>query len=100
MAEAMPLWTFSLEAHGGAVVDQTVVAKGADETMAAASAMIVLDGHAGVALARPGRMAPPDAALRWAEACGDAFPAVLSNAGRLALYARGVAEPLTKPCQP
>jgi len=86
----MSLWEFRLRYADGAVIDQTVIAEGADEAGAAASAARVIVDKPEVALARPGVMASPEVEARWREALDGTFPAVVSDAGRLARYARGL----------
>ena len=87
----MSLWEFAVTAADGKVVEQTVVAQGADEPEAAASALAAVDRQAGAAISRPGRVMAPGVEARWREVCEEgAFPLVVSNSGRLALYARRV----------
>lgn len=86
----MSLWEFPLVDGDGNVVGQTILAEGATEIAAAASAGELLsDSSGGATLARPGTVVPPDADPRWREVGGGVFPIVVSDAGRLALYARG-----------
>jgi hypothetical protein len=87
---AMSLWEFPLTADDGSVISQTIVAEGATEPAAAESAARLLaDSAGGATLARPGTIVPPDADPRWREVGDGVFPIVVSDAGRLALYARG-----------
>jgi len=91
MTNASPtpsLWEFRLRYSDGTQVEQTVIAEGADETSAADSATTVIADHPGVALARPGRKSPPEVEARWREVFGDDLPGVVSDTGRMALYAR------------
>jgi hypothetical protein len=85
----MNLWEFRLRWDGGAAVDQTLIAEGADEQAAAASAAAMIAGMSGVALVRPGAVVPSQVAMRWREVI-DVFPSIVSDAGRLAHYARGL----------
>jgi hypothetical protein len=85
-AATMTLWEFALRGSDGTVFEQTVIAEGADEEAAAASAAAMIVAMAGTVLARPGVAV---AAARWREVVG-AFPALVSDRGRLARYARGL----------
>lgn len=90
----MSLWEFPLIGHGGEVFEQTVVAEGATEPAAAELVTRFLAESRRVAtLARPGTVVPSDADLRWREVGAGALPIVVSDAGRLALYARGKGRP-------
>ena len=90
----MAVWEFALAFDDGGVrLGQTVVADGADEPTAAQSAASVVAEHPGLVLQRPGLAVAADVEARWREVCGDRFPAVMSDTGRLALYARGLPDP-------
>lgn len=90
----MPIWEFHLVDGNGMVFGQTVVTEGANEADAASAAFAAVDGHPGLALTRPGKAVPPDVEARWREVLGDAdTPGIFSDAGRLALYARGIPDP-------
>ena len=88
----MTLWEFPLHYDDGTVVGQTVLAEGTNEADAGAAAVVAVSGHPGLALSRPGRVVPPEVETKWREIYGDAFPGIVSDAGRLALYARGIAD--------
>ncbi len=85
----MTVWEFQLQYADGTVVAQTVVAEAATEPDAFASAQACVNAIPRVRCARPGKAAPPDIEARWREVLRDVFPDVVSDAGRLALYARG-----------
>jgi len=85
----MSVWEFRLRVEGGDEVDQTIVAEGADESAAADSAATLLGDQPYVALVRPGRTASAEVEARWREVFDDAFPGLVSDAGRFAQYARG-----------
>jgi hypothetical protein len=85
----MNQWEFPLQDGGGTAFGQTVVAEGADEESAAASAAKIIVAMPGAVLARPGVTIADNIAARWREVAG-AFPALVSDAGRLARYARGL----------
>ncbi len=87
----MALWEFSLICDDGTVIEQTVVAEGQDEAAAAGAAVVLIGDHAGVRLSRPGGMASPEVETRWRDVLGETLPALVSNAGRMARYARGIA---------
>jgi hypothetical protein len=86
----MTLWEFALAYDNGVSTNQIVIAAGPNEAAAAAGAMTTLSLPSGVALVRPGVMPTPDAEARWRWLCApDAFPLVVSAAGRTAIFARG-----------
>ncbi len=86
----VPLWEFPLADEQGRGVEQTVVALGTTEIAAAELATLFLaDNRMSAILSRPGTLVPAEAAPRWREVSGDTFPIVVSDAGRLARYARG-----------
>jgi hypothetical protein len=95
----MTLWEFSFGYDDGTIVPTTIIAEGITEVDAASSAQTLFADRADVIVSRPGRVVPPEVEKRWREvADGGCFPAVMSDAGRLALYARGIANPaLRKP---
>ena len=97
------LWEFTLRASDGAAFAQSLIAEGVDEESAAASAAVMIDVMSGAVLARPGIAIGADAAMRWREFVG-AFPALVSDAGRLARHARGLpaagASPRTQDAKP
>ena len=88
----MTLWEFSFGYDDGTIVPTTIIAEGITEVDAAASADTLFADRADVIVSRPGRVVPPEVEKRWREVCGS-FPAVMSDAGRLALYARGIKNP-------
>jgi hypothetical protein len=90
----MKQWEFPLHDGGGTAFAQTVVAEGADEESAAASAAKIIVAMPGAVLAHPGVTIADNIAARWREVAG-AFPALVSDAGRLARYARDL--PLDPP---
>jgi hypothetical protein len=90
----MNQWEFPLHDGGGTPFGQTAVAEGADEESAAASAAKIIVAMPGAVLTRPGVIIADNVAARWREVAS-AFPAVASDAGRLACYARGL--PLDHP---
>ena len=92
----MALWEFSFGYGDGMVAGQTAIAEGTTEDDAAASADKLLAGDAGVILSRPGKVVPPEIEKRWREINEAAFPIVVCDTGRLALYARGIAEPTSR----
>jgi hypothetical protein len=83
------LWEFGLCAGDGTPFAQSLVAEGVDEESAAACAAVMIDVGSGAVLARPGIAIGADAAMRWREVVA-AFPALVSDVGRLARYARGL----------
>ncbi len=89
----MTLWAFSIACDDGTIVEQTVLAEGAGEADAAVSALTAINDQSGLGLSRPGTELPSDVEGRWREVFGTAFPGIVSNAGRLALYARGDTDP-------
>jgi hypothetical protein len=92
----MALWEFAL-ALDGERLGQTALAEGADEATAASSAARAVAEHPALILQRPGWTVAADVEARWREVCGDAFPIVASDIGRLALYARGLPDPSRAP---
>jgi hypothetical protein len=86
----MTLWEFHLEYDDGTLTEQTVLAEGEDEDSAMTSAASLIDLQSGVVLSRPGKIVLPEIETRWREIYGDAFPGIVSDTGRLALYARGI----------
>lgn len=85
----MTLWEFPLRYEDGTALDQTVLAEGTTEAEAAGAATAATAAHPGLVLAGPGVEVAPDVAARWREVYGEnAFPEVVPNTGRLALYAR------------
>jgi hypothetical protein len=88
----MTLWEFSLECDDATAPGQTVITEGTTEVDAVVNADILLTHHVGAILLRPGRVVPLEIEKRWREV-SEAFPIVVSDTGRLALYARGIADP-------
>ena len=86
----MALWEFALEFDDGTALGQTALAEGADETEAADSAALAAARHSCLVVKRPGQTVPLDVEARWRELYGDAFPEIVPDTGRLALYARGI----------
>jgi hypothetical protein len=92
----MTLWEFVLEFDDGTVIGQTVHAEGMNEADATAAAVIAVGGSLDLVILRPGKVVPPEIEMKWREVYGDAFPGIVSDAGRLALYARGIIDPSRK----
>lgn len=83
------MWEFALAFADGVIIGQTVLAEGAGEAEAAASALRETSQHQGLAIVRPGAVVAPEVEARWREIYGnEAFPQIVQTVGRLASYAR------------
>ena len=89
----MALWEYSITWQDGTVLGQTLLAEGADEAEAAASAISAASEHSCRVVPGPGHPVPADVEARWREIHGGNFPQIVSDRGRLAHYARGVRDP-------
>ena len=89
----MPLWEFPLESDDGTAFAQTVVAEGVSQAEAEAMARRAISDHSGVTLSRPSQVLSAEIEARWREVLGDSLPGIVSDSGRLALYARGTKDP-------
>jgi len=83
----MAVWEFAYALKDGSVIDGTLVAEAETESDALISVQTLIADKPDVVINRPGTKASTEVESRWREVV--AFPAVVSNAGRFARYARG-----------